>query len=202
MWPWTTKPVIRVNFSKLRFIHHLKAELFWICYERTIFGWDTTIWISGIWRLRVQKNLNIEKIIFKVVQIKFLAMHITNQKYVLLAIATNIPQRLKTAFVLQGHILDLKVLDFSCYNNVMYCQLWWPILEIGPLHLTHPSAHTHPEQWAAIASAPREQLGVRCLAQGRGIEGGESAVYSQSPLSIPAGPEIRTHNLWITSPTL
>ncbi len=25
------------------------------------------------------KNLNIEKIIFKVVQIKFLAMHITNQ---------------------------------------------------------------------------------------------------------------------------
>ncbi len=29
-------------------------------------------------RLR-QKNLNIEKIIFKVVQMKFLAMHITNQ---------------------------------------------------------------------------------------------------------------------------
>ncbi len=26
------------------------------------------------------KNLNVEKIIFKVVQIKFLAMHITNQK--------------------------------------------------------------------------------------------------------------------------
>ncbi len=26
------------------------------------------------------KNLNIEKIIFKVVQIKFLSMHITNQK--------------------------------------------------------------------------------------------------------------------------
>ncbi len=24
----------------------------------------------------------------------------------------------------------------------MYCQVWWPILEIGPLHLTHPSAHT------------------------------------------------------------
>ncbi len=30
--------------------------------------------------LSVQKNLNIEKIIFKVVQMKFLAMHITNQK--------------------------------------------------------------------------------------------------------------------------
>ncbi len=28
----------------------------------------------------MQKNLNIEKIIFKVVQMKLLAMHITNQK--------------------------------------------------------------------------------------------------------------------------
>ncbi len=34
-----------------------------------------------IWNLRVQKkNLNIEKISFKVVQMKSLAMHITNQK--------------------------------------------------------------------------------------------------------------------------
>ncbi len=33
-----------------------------------------------IWNLRVQKNLNIEKIAFNFVQIKFLAMHITNQK--------------------------------------------------------------------------------------------------------------------------
>ncbi len=33
-----------------------------------------------IWNLRVQRNLNIEKITFKFVQIKFLAMHITNQK--------------------------------------------------------------------------------------------------------------------------
>ncbi len=33
-----------------------------------------------ILNMRVQKNLNIEKIIFKSVQMKFLAMHITNQK--------------------------------------------------------------------------------------------------------------------------
>ncbi len=42
--------------------------------------------------------------------------------------------------------------------------------------------NTHPEQWAAIyVAAPREQLGVRCLAQGhlsRGIKGGESAEHS------------------------
>ncbi len=64
----------------------------------------------------------------------------------------------------------------------------------------------HPEQWAANAAAPGEQLGVRCLAQGshlsRGIEGGESAGYSLPPPTIPAGPETRTHDLRVTSPTL
>ncbi len=33
-----------------------------------------------IWNLRKQKNQNIVKIAFKVVQTKFLAMHVTNQK--------------------------------------------------------------------------------------------------------------------------
>ncbi len=45
-----------------------------------LLGYDN-IWKLNIWNLRVQKNLNIEKITFnKVVQMKFLAMHITNQK--------------------------------------------------------------------------------------------------------------------------
>ncbi len=48
------------------------------CYDRLIFGWDTTIWQTGIWGCK--KNLNIEKIYFKCVQIKCLAMHISNQK--------------------------------------------------------------------------------------------------------------------------
>ncbi len=61
---------------------------------------------------------------------------------------------------------------------------------------THSSEHTHtvnthPEHWAAIyAAAPGEQLGVQCLAQGhlsRSIEGGESAVHSLPPPTIPAG---------------
>ncbi len=42
------------------------------------------IWLRynywNICNLRVQTNLNIEKIAFKVVQIKFLAMHTSNQK--------------------------------------------------------------------------------------------------------------------------
>ncbi len=50
-----------------------------VCYDWTIFGWDTTIWKSGIWGCKKNNN-NIEKIAFKVVQMKFLAMHITNQK--------------------------------------------------------------------------------------------------------------------------
>ncbi len=33
-----------------------------------------------VWNLRVQKTQNIEKIAFKFVQMKSLAMHITNQK--------------------------------------------------------------------------------------------------------------------------
>ncbi len=36
-----------------------------------------------IWNLRVQKNLNIEKIAFNAVQMKSLAMHITCKKFVL-----------------------------------------------------------------------------------------------------------------------
>ncbi len=99
----------------------------------------------------------------------------------------------------------------------MYCQVWWPILEIGALHLTHPSAHTqqwthtavnthtvntHPEQWAAIAPAPGEQLGVRCLAQGHlshGIEGGESAVHSQSLPDLRFEPATFGLQVWLSN---
>ncbi len=46
--------------------------------------WYDNIWprynYLKIWNLRVQTILNIEKIAFKVVQMKFLAMHITNEK--------------------------------------------------------------------------------------------------------------------------
>ncbi len=51
----------------------------------------------------------------------------------------------------------------------------------NPSKCTHTAVNTHPEQSAAIyAAAPREQLGVQCLAQGHlshGIEGEESAGY-------------------------
>ncbi len=66
----------------------------------------------------MQKNLNIEKIIFKVVQMKFLAMHIIAYNFdpynVLLAIAINI---LMTAFVLQGHMLYFSSAVYSWESN-------------------------------------------------------------------------------------
>ncbi len=67
---------IEIYTSSESWINKLSIGL--VCYDRTIFVWDTTIW--KFWNLRVQKNLYIEKIAFKFVQMKFLGMHITNQK--------------------------------------------------------------------------------------------------------------------------
>ncbi len=66
------------------------------------------------------------------------------------------------------------------------------------LHLTHPK-WTHTRSSGQPCYSARGAVGgsVPC-----GIEGGESAVHSLPPPTIPAGPEIRTHNLWIMSPTL
>ncbi len=106
------------------------------------------------------------------------------------------------------------------WSDVTCGLVWWSILGICALHLTHPSAHTHssehthththtvnthPEQGAANAAGSVEWLGVRCLAQGhlsRGIDGREGAGYSLPPPTIPAGPETRTRDLRVTSPTL
>ncbi len=70
MWPWTTKPVIRLKFI-LYIINNLSIDVWFGQYLAEIQLFEN---------LRVQKNQNIEKITFKVVQMKFLAMHITNQK--------------------------------------------------------------------------------------------------------------------------
>ncbi len=73
-------------------VHFFEIEMYtsyeiWInklsISSKCLLGSDN-IWLRynylKIWNLRVQKNLNIEKITFKVVQMKFFAMHITNQK--------------------------------------------------------------------------------------------------------------------------
>ncbi len=79
------------------------------------------------------------------------------------------------------------------YSELVFCI--YPIQSAHTQQWTHThTVNTHPEQWAAIyAAAPGEQLGVRPLAQGHlshGIEGGESAVHSLPPPTIPACPRL------------
>ncbi len=69
-------------------------------------------------------------------------------------------------------------------------------------HCTH-TAHTPGAVAAIYPAVPRKQLGVRCLTQGhlsRGIEGGESAVHSLPPPTIPAGPRLELANFGLRVP--
>ncbi len=72
----------------------------------------------------------------------------------------------------------------------------WPSMVTIQVH-SHSSEHT--PQWAANAAASGEQLWLQWLAQGshlsRSIEGGENARCSLPPPTIPARPEIWSHNL-------
>ncbi len=103
---------------------------------------------------------------------------------------------------------SVKPLYFESESGVTCGQVWLPILRICALHLTHPkcthtAVNTHREHTpGAVGSqccGARGAVGVS-VHLSRGIEGGESAVHSLPPPSIPAGPETRTCNL--TSLTL
>ncbi len=130
-----------------------------------------------------------------------------NMRLLPLALRSGNPRfELPTMFIFKHFINPIwfiKYFPFESESDATCGQVWWPILGICALQLTHPkcthtqqwththTVNTHPEQWAAIyAAVPGEQLEVRCLAQGhlsRGIEGGESAGYSLPPPTIPAG---------------
>ncbi len=70
----------------------------------------------------MQKNLNIEKIIFKVVQMKFLAMHITNQK---LSLDIFTVENVRNIFMEHNVWHKIKIYSFSPYT--IYC---WLLLQI------------------------------------------------------------------------
>ncbi len=109
-------------------------------------------------------------------------------------------------------------------------QVWWHILGICALHLTHPCAHTHSSEHSSQYTHTHTHTHTHCehtpgtvgshlCCGARGAVGGsvsfsrvspqswywrrrESADYSLPPPTIPAGPETRTRNLRVTSPTL
>ncbi len=76
----------------------------------------------------------------------------------------------------------------------------------NPSKCTLTAVEHTPGAVGSHVAAPGEQLGDRCLAQGshlsRGIVEWREHLLFTPPPTIPAGPEIRTCNLWVTSPTL
>ncbi len=87
-----------------------------VCYDWTIFGWDTTIWKSGILGC---KKIKIEKIAIKVVQMKFLAMNITNQKW---SFDIFTVENLQNIFM--EHDLYLISYRFLTYKNNLGLYFW------------------------------------------------------------------------------
>ncbi len=74
----------------------------------------------------MQQNLNIEKIIFKVVQMKFLAMHITNQK---LCFDILMVGNLQNIFM--EHDLNILMIFGIKYKSIIltYTMYFWLLLQ-------------------------------------------------------------------------
>ncbi len=70
----------------------------------------------------MQKNLNIEKIIFKVVQMKILAMHINNKKYVLIYLRYKIPSW-NMIFISNEFWHEIKMYNFEQYTILLQIYL-------------------------------------------------------------------------------
>ncbi len=68
-------------------------------------------------------------------------------------------------------------------GEVVCGQVWWPILGICALHLTHPSAHTHSSEHTpeAVGSQCCGAQGAETLAQGSHLSRGHSPHLQSLP---------------------
>ncbi len=89
-------------------------------------------------------------------------------------------------------------------------EVMWP--STRALHLTHLSEHTH-TPWTHTRSSgqpmlrrPGSSWGFGALLKGTSVVvlrvERTLVIHSPPPPTIPAGPETRTRDLWVTSPTL
>ncbi len=102
-----------------------------------------------------------------------------------------------------------------CESDLTYGQVWWLILRICALQLTHPKCtHTHTQQWThthTLNTHP-EPVGSHLCCGTRGAVGGsvpcssalkvERALDIHSPHLQSLPDQTQTRNLWIMSPTL
>ncbi len=109
----------------------------------------------------------------------------------------------KSALITETHDNNTTTTMIS-ESDVTYGQVCWPILGICALHLTHSSAHTqqwthtHREHTPAAVGTGQPFIGgpVPCSRAPR-----RGCTFSPS-IYNPCWTQTRTHNLWITSPTL
>ncbi len=102
-----------------------------ICYDRTIFGRENL-------ESEGAKNLNSEKLAFNVVQIKFLAIHITNHK---LSFDIFMVEHLQNIFM--EHDLNLKGTYYakSTFTRCLDINVCWQCMNTSTLQWLNPTPH-------------------------------------------------------------